>query len=674
MEIICPYMHHKYDYNKHNQHHIYFHSRTLKLSLMSPSLSQSQLAMVLQEFHKPNYPKASLNTSLNPTDTQKTPKAHKSSISQEYYKPSDNPCDLSSSSEPSNPQVQDVVTLERLSLITFLVMKGDIFYLKHLIETVGVTITSSDMIILYKAIEYKHLDIIRYFLHGPWFDVAFYRYEIMHQALATHHMETIQGVLEITYPHMSPLNPEMLYEAIVKGDVHVLEYFFHQMNYASSLEEGSKMFDGYLLALSCQSNQEEVTKWLIKDQKIAIDTRKNTLLIWACREGHLELIRYLRENYGANIRVHYNQCLKEIMQNGHLGILEYFYVDIQMDIDAEEGLALAIACKQGRLDIVRALVEGTFSNTSNCSPGYPRANVHAGNGRALAIAARNGHFAIVEYLIGPCGMDVCVNAGRPFTAACEKGRLDMVKYLVDVSGVSEDGQSHLIQKFGGSGLALAAQNNHFPVVRYLIEKKGVNVNVQNGAPLLRACEKGHLEMVKCLIEEHEASLYVYHDGENGHILKFVATWEYKDHKDVLEYLIQKISSNPVALRDFLREALSAACQRGPLEMVKCLVEKHGADVKGNNYESLAAAAYRGRLEVLKYLIEDKGVDIHGGEDIGLEMAVLGGNNEVVRYIMEKGRHSRYQIEAVLKKVNGNASQEVLNLVNEYNSLLRCRVM
>ena len=86
--------------------------------------------------------------------------------------------------------------------------------------------------------------------------------------------------------------------------------------------------------------------------------------------------------------------------------------------------------------------------------------------------------------------------------------------------------------------------------------------------LQRASEKGHLEVVKYLVEECRANVHADNDwalrlaSENGHL-------------EVVKYLVLNGGANVHALND---DALHVAMMRGNLAIVQCLVEEGDANV------------------------------------------------------------------------------------------------
>lgn len=96
---------------------------------------------------------------------------------------------------------------------------------------------------------------------------------------------------------------------------------------------------------------------------------------------------------------------------------------------------------------------------------------------AIMAAAQGGHLDVVKLLATTPGIDInaqnqkCLN---PFLYGCITGNLPLVKVMVEAGCELE-----LLTRFGGNGLTPAAEKGHLEVVRYLLENTGINPNHTN---------------------------------------------------------------------------------------------------------------------------------------------------------------------------------------------------
>lgn len=126
----------------------------------------------------------------------------------------------------------------------------------------------------------------------------------------------------------------------------------------------------------------------------------------------------------------------------------------------------------------------------------------------LVMAAKNGHFKIVEFLIQNCGADVEF-----------------------VGSVTFDGETI----DGAPPLWCAAAAGHLNIVKFLIQQSA-NVNnttLTNSTPLRAACFDGHFDIVKYLVE-HKADIEIA--NRHGHTCLMISC--YKVHIEIVNYLLK----------------------------------------------------------------------------------------------------------------------------------------
>lgn len=124
------------------------------------------------------------------------------------------------------------------------------------------------------------------------------------------------------------------------------------------------------------------------------------------------------------------------------------------------------AAAAGDLDGVRAaLAAGADKNV-----------VDREEATAILRAARGGHLDVVRALIAE-GVDIdaqdqtCFN---PFIHGCIFNDLELVKTMVEAGA-----DLKRLTRFGGNGLTPAAEKGHLEIVRYLLENTNINVNLTN---------------------------------------------------------------------------------------------------------------------------------------------------------------------------------------------------
>ncbi|KAJ3331129.1 hypothetical protein HDU93_009922 [Gonapodya sp. JEL0774] len=118
-------------------------------------------------------------------------------------------------------------------------------------------------------------------------------------------------------------------------------------------------------------------------------------------------------------------------------------------------------------------------------------------------------------------------------------------------------------------------------------------------PLIRACEKGHLEVVKLIVEKDphiqtNIGMALYVTSSGGHL-------------DVVRYLLTAAVAIFGAPID-VQSCLTTALRNGHMDVVRLLLEDHGgADVLEDVNELLWYAVMNGSAEMVRFLL-DRGAD------------------------------------------------------------------
>ena len=262
----------------------------------------------------------------------------------------------------------------------------------------------------------------------------------------------------------------------------------------------------------------------------------------------------------------------------------------------------------------------------------------------LHVAARVGSERVVDWLLARgADLDLKSEGETPLYAACEGGRLAMVRKLVEggadvtacrrrtvLSAASRGGYADVVAYLLGLGvldvfsefvgtdssLYAACEEGHTEVARLLIEG-GANVDVvgiNSRGPLFLACLAGNVEMVQVLMD--------------------AGTWSGVDKRGS-EW------GNPWG------NALGEAAERGYVDVVRVLLDGGVAgdviDEDGDTPLCLADG-----IDVIRLLVTEGGADVnkpsgtHGGSKFGyrcvtpLMQASWRGDVEVVRFLLDAG--------------------------------------
>lgn len=169
---------------------------------------------------------------------------------------------------------------------------------------------------------------------------------------------------------------------------------------------------------------------------------------------------------------------------------------------------------------------------------------------------------------------------NPLHRAASAGQINLVRQLLETTNAYP---IDLPDSLGWTPLIIAASAGHREVVAYLVER-GANVQAvtaNSQSALHFACGKGHLEVVKLLVEGAGAPLNTRDRFGYTPFIRAVLA----NREAVVEYLLTS-EKHRIDLdgKDKLgNSALHIACEEENLRMVQLLLEA-GADVKATNGE------------------------------------------------------------------------------------------
>lgn len=137
---------------------------------------------------------------------------------------------------------------------------------------------------------------------------------------------------------------------------------------------------------------------------------------------------------------------------------------------------LNVSCKNGKLDIVKHLVDigANIFHNKNC---------------AIMLASEYGHLEIVKYLASK-GCDVRADNDYAVIYASKNGHIEVVKYLVF--------QGCDVRSYNSYAVRLASIHGHLEIVKFLV-KKGANYRALNHHAVIEASKNKHYEIVEFLM-------------------------------------------------------------------------------------------------------------------------------------------------------------------------------
>ena len=223
-----------------------------------------------------------------------------------------------------------------------------------------------------------------------------------------------------------------------------------------------------------------------------------------------------------------------------------------------------------------------------------------------------------------------------FFEACRDGKLSSVRYLIENEGVD-------INRYF-CPLNFACEYGHFDIVKYLIEKANVNKEEHDNhknkeTPLCRSCESGNLSLVKYLIEDAKVDLTKY---SNMKISPLHCACD-SGHLPIVKYLIETVGFNPNGNKGQICSPLECALSSGYIPIFKYLIERCKVDPNQKNDKGespLFTAISTNRFNIVKYLIEQVKVNIDitiltSGQNALHVYIVLHENIKMIKYFIEQ---------------------------------------
>ncbi|KAK3090841.1 hypothetical protein FSP39_015089 [Pinctada imbricata] len=255
--------------------------------------------------------------------------------------------------------------------------------------------------------------------------------------------------------------------------------------------------------------------------------------------------------------------------------------------------------------------------------------------RSLAEACSDGDVPTVRKLLHEGGSvhETTEEGESLLSLACSAGYYELAQVLLAMKANVEDRGI----KGDCTPLMEAASGGYVDIVKLLIDY-GADVNAQSSAgntPLHYAACGGYENVVQVLIE---AGANVEQHNENGHTPLMESASA--GHVGVARILLNAGAGINTHSNEFKESALTLACYKGHLEMVKFLLEA-GADQEHKTDEmhtALMEASMDGHVEVARLLL-DSGAQVNMPADSfesPLTLAACGGHVDLALLLIERG--------------------------------------
>ncbi|XP_060527199.1 ankyrin repeat domain-containing protein 17-like isoform X2 [Cylas formicarius] len=355
-----------------------------------------------------------------------------------------------------------------------------------------------------------------------------------------------------------------------------------------------------------------------------------------------------------------------------------------------EKTSLVEACTDGDVGTVKKLLtegrsvhetseEGESLLSLACSAGYfelaqvllaMHANVEdrgiKGECTPLMEAASAGHLDIVRLLVHH-GADVnaqSTSGNTPLMYACAGGHTDVVKFLLENGANVEDHNEN-----GHTPLMEAASAGHVGLAKILL-MHGAGINTHSNefkeSALTLACYKGHLDMVRFLLE---AGADQEHKTDEMHTALMEASMD--GHVEVARLLLDSGAQVNMPTDSFESPLTLAACG-GHVDLAMLLIER-GANIEEVNdegYTPLMEAAREGHEEMV-HLLLGQGANINAQTDetqeTALTLACCGGFTEVADILLKGGANIELGASTPLMEAAQEGHLDLVRFLLEYGA-------
>jgi ankyrin repeat protein len=290
--------------------------------------------------------------------------------------------------------------------------------------------------------------------------------------------------------------------------------------------------------------------------------------------------------------------------------------------------AYLLAAKHGQLGVMQLLIQrGADAN----APG-------SGSGdTALHLAAWEGQEQAAAFLLGQGAQSTHrgEDGATPLILACDKGHLGVLRMLVHHLGKQE---LEATDKEGLTALHYAALCGNEECVSFLLGQ-GAQANSRDKdgtTPSILACEKGHMGVVRLLLQHMGKQALQETDNEGKAALHYAAEY---GHEETVSFLLlqgaQANSKDENGATPFMM-----ACEYGEIDVMKVLLQHVGpealqeTDDKGRT--AIHFAAYRGHEDIVTFLL-GQGAQANSRDKSGttLLMSACGeGQTGVVKLLLQ----------------------------------------
>jgi len=352
-------------------------------------------------------------------------------------------------------------------------------------------------------------------------------------------------------------------------------------------------------------------------------------LLEAVRSGHLPIVRIFLQHVDVNSSEFEKTGLTEAVELGRLDIVELFLAKKDVNVNGENRTMppLVAAAKTGRLNIVRRLLK------------HRDININASEyllETAISIAAKEGHWDVVEFLLSQEGIDLSAGATPVLHSAVAHGKGLLVEKLI----ARDDVDINCLSYSGRTAAVVAGAHGKLAILQALLSHTSIQLNGL-ALPLVEAAAEGHEEVVRWLLSRSDIDV----NQIDGYGYTAVGKAANRGQEAVLEALL----NHPGVSVNAGNPPLCQAVLSGHTKIVKRLLSCEGIDVTAVDTSVRAGTAFsiacqRGEKEIVELLLDVPGIDINarakGFDGCGcsaVAWAIKNCHADIVKQIVATGR-------------------------------------
>ena len=301
-----------------------------------------------------------------------------------------------------------------------------------------------------------------------------------------------------------------------------------------------------------------------------------------------------------------------------LGKIQSLLEQKNVDVNIEEkngNTPLLLAVQKRYLGVVEALLKRSDIRLNKRVMGYAE--------NALIFAIKNNDTEMVRLLLQdykhiPEKIDVNVyiyDGKTPLMCAIEQGNERIVTMLLNQSNIdinqkrisplpTENQHLPYEDRNENTALMMAVLNRKMNIVEALLEHPRMDVNMKNkqgNTALHLACDSGHIQCVKLLLQKN---IDVNKENKFGDIALPIAVR--RDFLDIVKLLLDKNSEHT-------QYALYFASCYGSMKVLNYLLDEKSVDINHVNdsgMTSLCIACYRNHTDIVKRLLLEPNIDVN----------------------------------------------------------------